>query len=357
MKTGLKRILSILLMLCTVISFVGCSQKEPGKIRYTRVYYDYFDTVATIVGYEETEEAFLEKCAFIEDELERFHKLYDIYHPYPDMNNLYKLNREAAKAPVQVDEDIIKLLDFCREMYDITKGKTNFAMGSVLSIWHEYREDGNYNPMEAAVPSMEELEAAAEHCDPEDVVIDRENRTVFFEDPKLKIDVGAIGKGYATEMIAQKLAAKGTDNYTLNIGGNIRTIGSKADGNDWVAGIQNPDIYDKENEFLLRVHFSDLVLVTSGTYQRYYYVGNEKYHHIIDPDTLMPKNDFVSVSILSSDSGVADALSTACFNLPLEEGMGLIESLENTEAMWVDADGEFHFSSGFESYIVKENQV
>lgn len=355
MKTGLKRILSILLVFCVFAGFAGCSKVEPTKTRYTKVYYDYFDTVSTIVGYEETEEVFLEKCEFIENELDRFHKLYDIYHAYPDMNNLYTINRDAADGPVQVDEDILKLLNVCREMYDITKGKTNFAMGSVLSIWHDYREDGSYDPGKAAVPPMEALKAAAEHCDPNDIVVDDENNTVFFADPDLKIDVGAIGKGYATERIARELIEKGTDNYTLNIGGNIRTIGAKADGDDWVAGIQNPDVYNKEEPFLLKVHFSNLALVTSGSYQRYYYVGNEKYHHIIDPDTLMPKNDFVSVSILSPDSGAADALSTACFNLSLEDGMALIESLENTEAMWVEADGTYHFSSGFESCIADEN--
>ena len=80
----------------------------------------------------------------------------------------------------------------------------------------------------------------------------------------------------------------------------------------------------------------------------------EKYHHIIDPETLFPKNNFTSVSILTPDSGVADAVSTACFNLSLEEGMALIESMENTEAMWVEPDGTIHFSSGFEAYVQPE---
>ena len=358
MITGLKRIISILLALCVLAGFAGCSKQEPApagpeKTRYSKSYYDYFDTLSTIVGYEETEEAFLEKCEFIEAELDRYNRLYDIYHAYPDVNNLYKINRDAANGPVETDEGVIKLLDFCREMYDLTQGRTNFAMGSVLAIWHNYREEGNYDPLNASLPPMEDLKAAAEHCDPEDVVIDYESNTVFFADQELKIDVGAIGKGYATERIAQELIEMGVDNYTLNIGGNIRTIGAKADGDGWVAGIQNPD-KSSEEQFLLKVKFSGLALVTSGSYQRYYYVGDKKYHHIIDPDTLMPKDDFTSVSILCPDSGIADALSTACFNLSLEQGMALVNSLENTEAMWVEPNGTIHFSEGFESYIIEE---
>ena len=169
----------------------------------------------------------------------------------------------------------------------------------------------------------------------------------------LKVDVGAIGKGYATEMIAQILEEKGVDNYTLNIGGNIRTIGTKGDGTAWVAGIQNPDL-TSEQTFILRVGFSDLALVTSGSYQRYYYVGDTKYHHIIDPETLFPKDTFAAVSILTPDSGIADAVSTACFNLSIEDGMKLIESMENTEAMWVEPNGTIHYSSGFEEFIQPE---
>lgn len=342
-----------MLAVLVLMSFSACAQTEPEKTRFTKTYYDYFDTMSTIVGYEETQEAFDEKCAIIEEELEHYHKLYDIYHQYTGVVNIYDLNRDAGTVPIEVDEDIILLLEFCKEMYDLTGGKTNVAMGSVLKIWHNYREDGNYDPLSAALPTTEELEAAAEHCDINDIVIDKEAGTVFFADPMLKIDVGAIGKGYATERIAQELEAMGVDNYTLNIGGNIRTIGNKADGEGWVAGIQNPDT-SSEQMFLLKISFGDLALVTSGSYQRYYWVGDTKYHHIIDPETLFPKDTFASVSILTPDSGLADAVSTACFNLSLEEGMALIESIENTEAMWVEPDGTQHFSSGFLDYLYEE---
>ena len=143
----MKKVISVLLSVLMLISFSACAQTEqvPEKTRFTKSYMDYFDTASTIVGYEETQEAFDEKCAFIEEQLKHYHELYDIYHWYEGVTNVYNINKEAGKAPVKVDEDIIALFEFCREMYDLTGGKTNFAMGTVLSIWHEYRENGNYD--------------------------------------------------------------------------------------------------------------------------------------------------------------------------------------------------------------------
>ncbi len=350
-------IMSVLLLVsCAVTDNAPESSEAPETSvlnAYKKTYIDYFDTASVIMGYEESEEAFLEKCAVIEEKLSRYHKLYDIYNSYEGVNNIYTLNKEAAIAPVEVDEEIIALLEFCQEMYELTGGKTNYAMGSVLSIWHDYRTDGINFPETAALPSEEALKAASEHCDPANVIIDKENSTVFFADPKLKIDVGAIGKGYATEMIAKTLEEMGATGYALNIGGNIRVIGTKGDGNLWTAGIQNPDL-SSADQFLIRTAFSDISLVTSGSYQRYYIVDGKEYHHIIDPETLFPKNTFDAVSIFTPNSGIADAVSTACFNLSLEEGMKLIESMENTEAMWVEPDGTIHYSDGFEKFIVPE---
>ena len=351
MKKNVLRCLSVMIILCLLCGFAGCNATQ--KTRYSKQYLDYFDTVSLVVGYEENEEDFNKVCDFVEAELDRYNKLYDIYHKYKGITNIYNINREGTEAPLAVNSDLIAMLKFAKEMYTFTEGMTNIAMGSVLSIWHDYREEGIYDPANAKVPPMEDLRAAAEHCNIDDIVIDEENGTVFLADPKMSIDVGAVAKGYAVERIAQELIEMGICNYTLNIGGNIRTIGAKADGRGWVAGIQNPDIFS-EDKFLLKVAIADTALVTSGTYQRYYYVGDVKYHHIIDPETLMPKNTFDSVSIITPDSGVADALSTACFNLSLEDGMALIASLENTEAMWVLSDGTQYYSEGFYEYLYEE---
>ena len=355
-----KRFVSCALICSLILCFFSsCNSKQEEQVKpttdkqkFTETYIEYFDTVSTIVGFDDSKEAFDANCTFIEEELSTYNKLYDIYKSYEGINNLYTVNKEAGKAPIKVDIRIIDLLEKCVELYNITNGATNVALGSVLSIWHNYRTRGINDPENAELPPMDMLKTASQHMNIKDLVIDRENSTVFFSDPELKLDVGAIAKGYATERIAQDLKKKGVDNYTLNIGGNIRTLGLKADGSKWSAAVADPDPESLTGSVMI-VELEDQVFVTSGSYQRFYTVDGKQYHHIIDPETLMPKNDFTSVSILCKDSGLADALSTALFNMSLEDGKKLVESLNEVEAMWISDKYEISYTEGFKD-IIKE---
>ena len=351
----LKRFVSLALCCALIlISFCSCNteQGEQKLQKFSVTYIEYFDTASTIVGYEETEEEFDVICEFIEKELKTYNNLYDIYKSYESVNNVRTINLNAGKEPVKVDTRIIDLLDYCKEIYTITDGTVNVAMGSVLSIWHDYRTWGINSPATAELPPMERLKDSAKHTNIEKVVIDRENSTVFLSDSEMLLDVGAVAKGYATECIAKALKEKGVDNYALNIGGNIRTIGTKGDGTPWSAAVTNPD-KTSEEPYLMSVCLKDQVFVTSGSYERFYTVKGVNYHHIINPETLMPENTFSSVSILANDSGLADALSTAVFNMTYEEGKKLIESLEGVEAMWVTAENELLYSNGFKDIIIE----
>ena len=165
------------------------------------------------------------------------------------------------------------------------------------------------------------------------------------------LDLGAIAKGYAVEMAAQMLEEKGISGYVINVGGNVRTVGTKADGSAWVVGIENPDD-DGSQPYLAYLHLAGESIVTSGSYQRYYTVEGKAYHHIIDPETLMPAEYYRSVSVICKNSADGDALSTALFCMSLEEGMSLIQNFDGVEAMWVFPDGEKRYSEGFEDYFV-----
>ena len=343
----------ICMMLCTTLFLNGCSvSKKPVLNKYSQVLFDYFDTVATIVGYEETEEEFHQICSFIESELARYDGLYDNYNTLSSVNNLYVVNRDAGKAPVSVDEDMIKLFTLGKEIYASTNGLTDFAMGSVFSIWHDHREEASFDPANASVPDLAKLEEASLHCNIDDIIIDESASTIAYADPLLKCDVGAFAKGYAIERITQDLIEMGVTHYSLNIGGNVRTIGTKPDGSNWTVAIQNPDLSSEES-YSEVISFCDMALSTSGSYQRFYYVGDIKYHHIINPKTLFPEDNFLSVSVLNTDAGLGDAYSTALFNMSLEEGQEFVKNLDNTEAMWILPDGSKVYSDGFEAYIKK----
>ncbi|MEG0996289.1 MAG: FAD:protein FMN transferase, partial [Clostridia bacterium] len=148
------------------------------------------------------------------------------------------------------------------------------------------------------------------------------------------------------------LIERGVTNALLSIGGNVRTIGTHADGTDFRVAVENPDKH-AENQTLLTLNLHDLSLVTSGSYQRYYTVAGKAYHHIIDPDTLMPSAYFWAVSVITQDSGLADALSTALYNLPIEKGKALIDGLDGVEVLWVANDGTLIESDGFSALVAK----
>jgi thiamine biosynthesis lipoprotein len=348
MKKVISLFLCLTCALLPLLTFSSCSVDAPEKFKV--YYFDYFDTATTIVGYAKNQQEFDAVCEIIKGELEFYHKQYTIYNSYDGINNICALNKtvNGAHKELRVDRCIIDLLLFCKQLYTQTDGQLNVAMGSVLSIWHSYRNEGMDDPAKAQLPPMDRLKEASLHTDIEKIIIDEEKQTVFISDPNVKLDVGAVAKGYAVERVAQTLIGEGITGYVLNVGGNVRTIGS-GNGTPWQVGIENPDT-DSEQAYIELLQLEDKSLVTSGNYQRFYVVDGKNYHHIIDPETLMPGEKFLSVSVITTDSGYADGLSTTLFLKDFRDGMELIEATEDTEAMWVFPDGTRKYSSGFKAF-------
>lgn len=337
-------------MICLIlVLFPGCG-KELN--RYQAEFISLFDTVTVIVGYSESKEDFTLLAERIKNRLEEYHQLYDIYNDYEGISNIKTINDNAGIAPVRVDVRIIELLEFSLEQYEATDGAVNVAFGSVLSIWHDYRTQGIIDPDHARLPPQDLLREAARHTNINDVIIDKEASTVYLNDPDMRLDVGAVAKGYAVEQTARWLEREGVTSLLLSVGGNVRAIGGKPDGKKadipWVISIKNPD---KSADDLFSVLVTDSSVVTSGGYERYYTVDGVRYHHIINPDTLMPSDYYDAVSVLCPDSGMADALSTAIFNMPPDESMEYIEGIPDTEALFIFKDGSFEYTGGFEELI------
>ena len=243
-----------------------------------------------------------------------------------------------------VSPAIIALLKDCQTYYELSGGRVNIAMGSVLSIWHKARNEGIRDPANAALPEQAALEHAAEHVDFNSIVIDEAASTVYLSDPEVRLDVGAVAKGWATQRVAEHAPS----GLLISVGGNICATGPKdSSGTPWVVGIQDPDHPDSN---LHAVCITGGSVVTSGDYQRTYEVGGKSYHHIIDPNTFMPASLWQSVTVVCDDSGLADALSTALFLLPLEDGLELISRV-GADALWVDVSGKEHMSPGFEQIL------
>ena len=331
---GAQRLLALFLLFCLFLPLLfSCSLGGRGK---KKVYYTYFDTVTEISSYRaESDADFSANADAAAELLGTYHRLFDIYHEYEGVTNLATVNRLAGGEPLRVDEKLLDFLLFAKEMYAATDGYVNVAMGAVLTLWHDFRERVSDGDASALPPSEETLAAAREHISIDALEIDREAGTVRLSDPSASLDVGAMGKGYAAARAAELLRARGADSYVINAGGNLVILGSHPDGSPFSTGVRNP----RGDGYAATVSLSDTAFVTSGDYERYVTVGGVRYHHIIDKNTLAPATHFASVSVMASDSGVADALSTALFSMPYEQGVALAKTL-GVEVLWITADGE-----------------
>ncbi len=338
-----------LLALVVLIVILLILNKDDGSEPKNRVFYGmttdgklepYFDTPCVVYDYSGmSEDEFDGICLGIEKRLEKYHKLFNIYNEYDGVVNLAYLNSRAGEGEIEISDELFEFLEYCVSVCELSGGEVNIAMGSVLSIWHDYREAAFDDPDSAAIPTTDELLAAARHIDLSDIVLREDGRTVELLDPEMRLDVGALGKGYAAEMIAQWLISEGVSGFVLDFGGNIRAVGEKPSGEGWRTGIIDPD----GSGYVRYFDIKNTSVVTSGDYERYYTVADKRYHHIIDKDTLMPAEHFASVSIVTESSALADGLSTALFCMTHEEGLALIESLREqgitVRVVWVGFDG------------------
>lgn len=357
----LKKITSILLSVLLIISvFGGCAggkendEKLNNKqnIKYSKTFFDLFDTASTITAYDADEETFNKNYQLVYNEVLKYSKYYDIYNSYGDLVNLKYLNENAAENPVKVSSEIIKLLEYGKYAYKITDGYVNICMGAVLSIWHDYREDGINNPDTAKLPPDDELKSAAKHIDINDLIIDSEKSTVYFADSKLLLDVGAIAKGFVCDKIYEYITQNNIwQSAVISLGGNIITVGSKPDGSKFNIGIENPN----GSGYIKEISADDKTsVVTSGGYQRYYTVDGAKYCHIINPNTLYPADFMQSVTIISASSAFADAMSTALFCMSIDEGKQFAKQ-NHVNAVWLDNDNNVTANNEIERTDNEEN--
>ena len=344
----MKKLAAALLLSALTLALALPGQAQMNK--YSTVFMDTFDTVISMIGFAQDQQTFDKWASAVHGQYIYMHKLFDTYNSYEDEGivSVHTLNQKAAQAPVQVDPILFGLLTYCKSHYELSQRQTNVAMGAMLSIWHDYRDAGLDDPMHAELPPMDLLESAMPHTEMEDLILDPENMSVYFADPDMKLDVGAVAKGYATEIIAQLLLGSDMPSFIISAGGNVRVGNPPEDGRPaWGVGIQDPDgAVLGMSDIVETLFISNRSVVTSGDYQRFYTVDGKNYHHLIDPDTLMPAAHYRSVSIITEDSGYADLLSTAAFLMPYDQSRAFVESLEGVDAIWLFPDGKKQMTDG-----------
>ena len=337
-----------------MLPLAACGQRDGreanGQYRYQTQFLGVFDTVSSVIGLADSEEQFQGYAQTMKEELTYYHELFDIYNDYEGVNNIKTINDNAGVAPVKVEQPILDLLEQSIWANEVSGGAVNTALGPVLKIWHDYREYGINNPESAELPPMDLLEEADKHTDLGLLQIDQEQMTVFLPEVGMRMDVGSGAKGFAAERVARLLEEAGLEHALISLGGNVRAIGFR-DGVEtpWRVGIRDPQSEDA-SDYVIKLDAANLAIVTSGVYERYYVVDGERYHHIIDPDSLMPEQTFDSVTIVCPDSGLADALTTALYNLSIEDGKAVLEAIPGAGAIWISGE-DITWTQGIDELI------
>lgn len=314
------------------MGLASCSNRAQPLQRYEQHFFNLFNTASHIQGFSRSEDEFKEAASSIHEDLVFVHRLFNRHEMFDDVKNIAYLNKHAATAPVEVDPLLFDLIQFSHEAYELTQGAFHPGLGKATTLWEAARD--TQKP-----PPTSELTPILDHIDPSVVELDEAASTVFYRDDEFELDLGAIAKGYAAEYVAVQAEERGASNILLNLGGNLRTIGtrdSKGTGEveAWRIGIRDPRAEGPK----LALKLYEGSLVTSGDYERVFIYEGKRYHHILDPTTLMPTEGYQGVTIYHPDSGLADVLSTAFFNMSVDKGAALVESLGG-EAFWILSDG------------------
>jgi len=264
------------------------------------------------------------------EEVERINRKYSTYI---DSNYIWVINNSGV-SELKVDDETFYLLQKCNEFYEATNGGFDAAIGTYIDILG-FETD---NPDE---PTITEIQSALEKVGWKHIEL-LENNLIRKIKP-VKINFGAIAKGYAVDRMAEILRNNGIKKFLINAGGEL--IG---EGNDWTIGIQHPR---KKNELLGKVILNNISVATSGDYEQFFEKKNKRFHHIINPKTGLPSLETQAVTIISEKNVDADALATGVFVIGPVEGLKIIESLKNVEGLIVDSSGTIIKSSGFDQYF------
>lgn len=256
--------------------------------------------------------------------------------PYIKKSELAKINRLAADQPVKISQELFDLIQSSIEFSILTHGAFDITYASVGYLY-DYRNKHH--------PSTKQIQQHLTGISYKNILLNKPQLSISFSHKNTKIDLGGIAKGYAVDNSIKILKTCGIQNALVSAGGDSRILGNK-NGRPWVMGVQHPR--DK-SKIVARIALSDEAISTSGDYQRFFIEGKKRYHHILKPSTGLPADDSWSVSVLAKKSLTTDALSTALFVMGTKKAMALVNSLENTEAIVIDAHGKMFYSHGLMS--------
>lgn len=263
-----------------------------------------------------------------------------------DRSQLMQIHHQAGLSPVKVDSDLFELIKVGKQHSLPSDSALNITIGPLIQLWRIGFQD-------AHLPAKEEIEEKLKLTQPEKVILDEENSTVYLEERGMAIDLGALAKGYFADQLAAYFKAEGVQAALINLGGNVVTYGAAPQHEDgyWRIGIQHPA--KERGNFVLALKSKNKSIVTSGIYERSLTVDGQTYHHIFDSKTGYPiETDIISLTVVSDKSLDGEIWTTRLFAQKPEEAIAALNG-EGLGGIVMTKDDRLLYSQSLSSLIVR----
>ncbi len=255
---------------------------------------------------------------------------------YKDTSETNLINRNAGIAPVKISKETFGLIERSIRISNLTQGAFDITYGSIdKGLW-------NFDTHLQALPDKETAAAMVRLINYRNIILDSETTTVFLKEKGMRIGFGGIGKGYAAEMAKKLMQEMGVESGVVNASGDLATWGLQPDGNEWTIGIADPNISGKLFSF---INITGLAVATSGNYEKFIVVDGKKYSHTINPRTGLPVTGIKSVTVITKNAEIADAMATPVTIMGVKAGLGLINQIKDIEVIIVDDNDKVYTSS------------
>ena len=284
----------------------------------------------TVVGHDEAWAG--ERIAIGVQEIKRVEKLLTTFNDSSETN---QVNAAAGITPVQVSEETFRLIQRSIRISDITQGAFDISYGSVdKSLW-------NFDASMTKLPDEKTARRMVRLINYRNILLDEKEKTVFLKEPGMRIGFGGIGKGYAAEMAKRVMRAAGVQNGIVNASGDLTCWGTQPDGQPWTIGIVNPNLKEKIFSYM---SVTDMAVATSGNYEKFVLINGKKYSHTINPRTGLPVSGIKSVTIITPNAEIADAMATPVTIMGIKAGLDMINQVKDIEAIVID-DNDIIYTS------------
>jgi len=329
------RTVLLLFLICGLSLASSCSRGSMSTYKKTKPLMDTVVSITVVSGSGAAADQAIDR-AFAA--IDRFGSLIDFFS---DKSELTLINRNAGIKPTVVSPDTADVIEKAVSVSKRSWGAFDATIGPVSRLWDFHEK---IRPDDGAIKKYLPLVGYR------DIIIDRQKSTVFLRKKGMLMDLGGIAKGYAADLAVDSLRQAGIAAGIVAVAGDIRTFGTKPDGEAWNIGIKNPRQKGESDDVLAEIRLSGKAVSTAGDYERFFIEKGRRYHHLLDPKTGYPAEGCRSVTVIADRGVYSDAFSTAVFILGPEKGMSLLREA-GMEGVIVDNNGTIRPTPGLKGRL------